>query len=59
MLPRDRLLLARDTAAVDGSAQHPVNRAVAVIGAAVAILTKCTAKFRQDDHHRILPLDAK
>src|SRR5260370_12921375 len=48
-------LFAEDTAAIDAAAQYPVDAAMAVIGAAVAVLPKGAAKFGDHDHHRIAP----
>src|ERR1700730_511926 len=48
-------LFAENTAAIDAAAQHPVDAAVAVVGAAVAVLAKGAAKFGDHDHHRIAP----
>src|SRR5258708_18155494 len=48
-------LFAENTAAIDAAAQYPVDAAVAVIGAAVAVLPKGAAKFGDHDHHRIAP----
>src|SRR5260221_3171522 len=42
-------LFAEDAAAIDAAAHHPVDAAVAVIGAAVAVLAKGTPKL--GDHH--------
>src|SRR6202163_4741475 len=48
-------LFAENTAAIDAAAHHPVDAAVTVIGAAVAVLPKGAAKFGDHDHHRISP----
>src|SRR5207302_9464669 len=48
----DRHLLACDAAASDAAAQHPIDAAMAVIGAAIAVLAERAAEFRNDDHER-------
>src|ERR1044072_4624869 len=48
-------LLADDALSFQRSAQHPVHAAVAVIGAAVAVLTEGAAELADDDHHGVAP----
>src|ERR1700722_1558011 len=48
-------LFAGDASAVDAAAHHPVDAAVAVIGAAVAVLTKRTPEFGDHDDDSIAP----
>src|SRR5206468_10531696 len=52
----DGLLFADDAAAADAAAKHPVDAAVAVVGAAVAVLAEGAAEFTEHDHHRSPPL---
>ena len=54
----DRYLLAGDPAALDAAAQHPVNAAVAVIRAAIAVLAEGAAEFGDDNHDRVAPSGA-
>src|SRR5579863_5077267 len=48
-------LLADDAPAIDAAAHHPVDAAVTVIGAAVAILAERTSEFGDHDHDRVAP----
>src|SRR5262249_18147685 len=48
-------LLADDALSLDRPAQHPVHAAVAVVGAALAVLADGAAEFADDDHHRVAP----
>ena len=50
------LLLADDPSAIDGAAEHPIDGAVTVIGAAIAILAERAAEFRDHHDHGIVPL---
>src|SRR5947208_1836249 len=52
---RDAQLLARDAAAAQAAAERPVHRAVAVIGAAVAVLAEGAAELAHHQHHRVAP----
>src|ERR1700752_1320715 len=47
--------LAQDSATIDPAAHHPINAAMTVVGAAIAILAEGTAEFRNHDHDRIAP----
>src|SRR6516165_9270108 len=44
-------LLAGDASAVDAAAEHPVDAAVAVVGAAIAVLAEGAAEFGDYHHH--------
>src|SRR6185437_16881345 len=48
-------LFAEDAAAIDAATHHPIDAAMAVIGAAVAVLPEGAAKFGNDDDHRVAP----
>ena len=48
-------LLADDAAAADRAAHHPVSAAVAMIGAARAVLLERAPELRDDDHDRLFP----
>src|ERR1700730_6158172 len=48
-------LFAGDASAVDAAAHHPVDAAVAVIGAAVAVLAKRTPEFGDYDDDGVAP----
>src|ERR1700761_6864559 len=48
-------LLTENTPAIDAAAHHPIDAAMAVVGAAVAILAERTAKFRDPHAHRVAP----
>src|SRR6202158_2177418 len=51
----DLHLFSNDAAAIDAASHHPVDTAVAVIGAAVAILPEGAPKLGDDDDNRISP----
>src|SRR6202034_1679359 len=51
-----RPLLTDDGAAADRSAENPIDGAMSVIGAAVAVLAKGPAKFRKHHDHGVVPL---
>ncbi len=51
----DRHLLADDAAAVDAAAQHPVDAAMAVVGALVAVLAEGAPELGDHDHDRVVP----
>ena len=46
-------LFADDTAAIDAAAHHPIDAAVAAIGAAVVVLREAAAKLGDQDHDPI------
>src|SRR5579863_2991168 len=48
-------LLARDTSTIDAATHHPVDAAVTVIGAAVAVLAEGTAEFGDHDDDGVAP----
>src|SRR3954467_13328736 len=48
-------LLAGHAAACERAAEHPVDRAVAMIGAAVTVLAERAAELTDDDHHGVAP----
>src|SRR5579883_384638 len=48
-------LLAMDASAIDAAAHHPIDAAMAVIRAMVAVLAESTAELRDHDHHRVVP----
>src|SRR5258707_15540966 len=48
-------LFAKDAAAIDAASHYPVNAAVAMIGAAVAVLAEGAAELGDHDDHRISP----
>src|SRR5260370_16887756 len=48
-------LFAEDAAAIDAASHHPIDAAVAVIGAAVAILAEGAAELGDDDDNGIFP----
>src|ERR1700722_3257938 len=48
-------LLARDAPAIDAAAHHPVDAAVAVIGAAVAVLAEGAAELGDHDDDGVAP----
>src|SRR6202021_1495255 len=48
-------LLADDAAAIDAAAHHPVDAAMAMVGAAVAILAEGAAEFGNHHHNRVSP----
>ena len=54
-LRRHRHLLAGEAAALDRAAEHPVHAAVAVIGAAGAVLAERPAELRQHDDDGAVP----
>src|SRR5258708_32588270 len=47
--------LAKDAAAIDAASHHPVDAAVAVIGATVAVFAEGAAELGDDDDNRISP----
>src|SRR5579863_7689337 len=48
-------LVADDAPAIDAAAHDPVDAAVTVIGAAVAIRAEGAAEFGDHDNHRVAP----
>src|SRR5580704_5613702 len=48
-------LRPKDSAAIDPAAHHPIDTAMAVIGAAVAVFPERSPELRDDDDHRIAP----
>src|SRR5258708_19570531 len=48
-------LFAKDAAAIDAASHYPVNAAVAMIGAPVAVLAEVAAKFEDPYTHPIPP----
>jgi len=48
-------LLAGHAPAFDGAAEHPIDAAVAVVGALVAVLPEGAAEFRDHHHERVIP----
>ena len=52
----ESLLLADHTPATDGTAEHPMYAAVAMIGAAIAISHQRYVKLGQHHDHRVIPL---
>src|ERR1700676_3122073 len=51
----DLHLFANDAAAIDAASHHPVDAAVAMIGAAVAILPEGTPELGDDDDNGVSP----
>src|SRR5258708_4002446 len=52
-------LLPHDGPAADRPPKNPIHSAMSVIGAAVAVFAKSSAKFRQHDNYGVVPLGAK
>src|SRR5579862_2909826 len=48
-------LLADDASAIDAAAHHPIDAAVTMIGAAIAILAEGAAEFGDHDDDRVAP----
>ena len=48
-------LVTDDPAATNGAPEHPVHRAMSVVGAVIAVLAKRAAELTEDNDHGVSP----
>src|SRR5207302_1651342 len=57
-LPLDTHLFAQDPTALQRSSEHPVDRAMPMVGAAISVLAQGPAELAEHDDYRVAPTRA-